>query len=183
MVMHHSRSCSESQFSFNRSQLLHSQKNDWTFCAAEYSEIWQFASQLDGHLTEVEDWDLGAGIYIDFLTLKNSFVDTLGPIEELVWCLVAVCDHLLVYNFCLCSAVYNFFVFINFLSRFCGGKIRIPLRKGSSSLDYFLSALRSRKLCGNQNTPMMPGIHQFQDVHIPNLLEFQFLLAFYSGEF
>lgn len=83
-----SKHCSHS-FSFNRSQLLDSQKNDWTFCAAEHSEIWQFASQLDGHLTEVEDWDLGAGIYIDFLTLKNSFVDTLGPIEELVWCLMS----------------------------------------------------------------------------------------------
>lgn len=52
--------------------------------AAEYAEIWQFASQLEGHLTEVEDWDLGAGIYIEFLTLKSSFKDTSNVVEGLV---------------------------------------------------------------------------------------------------
>lgn len=155
--------CSHS-FSFNRSQLLDSQKNDWTFCAAEHSEIWQFASQLDGHLTEVEDWDLGAGIYIDFLTLKNSFVDTLGPIEELVWCLMSSVNTCSPTIF-VCGVVYSIFVFIHFLSCICGGKIRIPLRRGLSSLDYFLSALRSRKLYGNQSAPMTPGIHQFQDIY------------------
>lgn len=50
---------------------------------SEYAEIWQFASQLEGHLTEVEDWDLGAGIYIEFLTLKSSFKDTSNVVEGL----------------------------------------------------------------------------------------------------
>ncbi len=52
--------------------------------AAEHSEIWQFASQLEGHLTEVEDWDLGAGVYIEFLTLKSSFLDMSNPVAGLV---------------------------------------------------------------------------------------------------
>jgi hypothetical protein len=51
--------------------------------------MWQFASQLEGHLTEVEDWDLGAGIYIEFLTLKSSFMDTSNPAEGLVRVLFA----------------------------------------------------------------------------------------------
>jgi hypothetical protein len=57
--------------------------------AADHSEMWQFASQLEGHLTEVEDWDLGAGIYIEFLTLKSSFMDTSNPAEGLVRVLFA----------------------------------------------------------------------------------------------
>jgi nuclear pore complex protein Nup98-Nup96 len=51
------------------------------FLNSEHSEIWQFASQLEGHLSEVEDWDLGAGIYIEFLTLKSSFLDKSNPVE------------------------------------------------------------------------------------------------------
>lgn len=72
------------------------------------------------------------------------------------------CDYLLAYNFCICGVVYSIFVFIHFSSCICGGKIRIPLRRGLSSLDCFSSALRSRKLCGNQNGSMTPGITTFK---------------------
>lgn len=33
---------------------------------------------------EVEDWDLGVGIYIEFLMLKFSFKDMLNVVEGLV---------------------------------------------------------------------------------------------------
>jgi nuclear pore complex protein Nup98-Nup96 len=49
----------------------------------EHSQVWQVASQLEGHDTEVENWDIGAGLYIEFYTLKTSFVDSFGPVDEL----------------------------------------------------------------------------------------------------
>jgi nuclear pore complex protein Nup98-Nup96 len=52
----------------------------------EHSQVWQVASQLEGHDTEVENWDIGAGLYIEFYTLKTSFVDSFGPVNELVCC-------------------------------------------------------------------------------------------------
>lgn len=65
--------------------------------AAEHSEIWQFASQLEGHLTEVEDWDLGAGIYIEFLTLKSSFLDKSNPVDGMV-CVLHILSVVLFYR-------------------------------------------------------------------------------------
>ncbi|CAK9866010.1 unnamed protein product [Sphagnum jensenii] len=53
------------------------------FVNLEHSQVWQVASQLEGHDTEVENWDIGAGLYIEFYTLKTSFVDSFGPINEL----------------------------------------------------------------------------------------------------
>lgn len=73
--------------------------------AAEHSEIWQFASQLEGHLTEVEDWDLGAGIYIEFLTLKTSFLDMSNPVDGLV-CVFLSQIHRRLFM-CFSSAVLN----------------------------------------------------------------------------
>ncbi|XP_024531189.1 nuclear pore complex protein NUP96 [Selaginella moellendorffii] len=36
-------------------------------------EIWSYASQMDAHKMEIENWDIGSGLYIDFFTLLGSF--------------------------------------------------------------------------------------------------------------
>ncbi|GLJ48858.1 hypothetical protein SUGI_1030380 [Cryptomeria japonica] len=45
------------------------------FCSSQHSEIWKFASFMEGNKLEIADWDLGAGIYMDFYTLRQSFQD------------------------------------------------------------------------------------------------------------
>jgi len=42
------------------------------FGSANHQEIWEITSALENHKSEIADWDLGAGIYIDFYILKNS---------------------------------------------------------------------------------------------------------------
>lgn len=41
-------------------------------CSAEYSQLWELATSLEEHKAEIADWDLGAGIYIDFYLLSGS---------------------------------------------------------------------------------------------------------------
>ncbi|KAL4197630.1 hypothetical protein AMTRI_Chr04g252000 [Amborella trichopoda] len=45
------------------------------FLSAQHSEIWRLAISMEGHKSEIADWDLGAGIYIDFYLLKSLFED------------------------------------------------------------------------------------------------------------
>ncbi|PAN51343.1 hypothetical protein PAHAL_9G587000 [Panicum hallii] len=42
------------------------------FLSSNHQEIWEITSALENHKSEIADWDLGAGIYIDFYILKNS---------------------------------------------------------------------------------------------------------------
>ncbi|CAL4920998.1 unnamed protein product [Urochloa decumbens] len=42
------------------------------FLSSKHQEIWEITSTLENHKSEIADWDLGAGIYIDFYTLKAS---------------------------------------------------------------------------------------------------------------
>lgn len=37
------------------------------------SEIWRIASIMEEHKSEIADWDVGAGIFIDFYVLRSSF--------------------------------------------------------------------------------------------------------------
>ncbi|RCV23380.1 hypothetical protein SETIT_5G001700v2 [Setaria italica] len=43
------------------------------FLSSHHQEIWEITSALENHKSEIADWDLGAGIYIDFYMIKNSF--------------------------------------------------------------------------------------------------------------
>ncbi|XP_006894942.2 nuclear pore complex protein NUP96 [Amborella trichopoda] len=45
------------------------------FLSSQHSEIWRLAISMEGHKSEIADWDLGAGIYIYFYLLKSSFED------------------------------------------------------------------------------------------------------------
>ncbi|KAL3375051.1 hypothetical protein AABB24_006516 [Solanum stoloniferum] len=42
------------------------------FLSEEHSEIWRLAASMEDHKSEIEDWDLGAGIYISFYLLRSS---------------------------------------------------------------------------------------------------------------
>ncbi|RCV46332.1 hypothetical protein SETIT_9G523200v2 [Setaria italica] len=57
------------------------------FLSSNHQEIWEITSALENHKSEIADWDLGAGIYIDFYILKNSMqeesaMDDLDPLEK-----------------------------------------------------------------------------------------------------
>lgn len=40
---------------------------------------------MEEHKSEIEDWDLGAGIYISFYLLKSSLQEDNDTMNELVW--------------------------------------------------------------------------------------------------
>ncbi|KAJ4796506.1 Nuclear pore complex protein NUP96 [Rhynchospora pubera] len=42
------------------------------FLNAKHSEIWRITSSMEAFKDEISDWDLGAGIYIDFYDLRSS---------------------------------------------------------------------------------------------------------------
>lgn len=43
-----------------------------THFSAKHQEIWDITSSLEVHKSEIADWELSAGIYIDFFILRNS---------------------------------------------------------------------------------------------------------------
>ncbi|OMO74197.1 Peptidase S59, nucleoporin [Corchorus olitorius] len=55
------------------------------FLSADHSEVWRIATSMEGHKSEIENWDLGAGIYISFFELRSSLVDnnTMGELDSL----------------------------------------------------------------------------------------------------
>ncbi|OAY78877.1 Nuclear pore complex protein NUP96 [Ananas comosus] len=57
------------------------------FLALKHSEIWRITSSMEEHKSEIADWDVGAGIYIDFYILRSSFqeenaMSDLGKLES-----------------------------------------------------------------------------------------------------
>ncbi|KAL9234180.1 hypothetical protein vseg_009079 [Gypsophila vaccaria] len=42
------------------------------FLSDKDSEIWRLATSMEDYKPEIEDWDLGAGVYISFYTLRSS---------------------------------------------------------------------------------------------------------------
>lgn len=53
------------------------------FLSADHSEIWRLAIAMEDHKSEIAHWDLGAGIYISFYSIKNSFQDDTNTMSEL----------------------------------------------------------------------------------------------------
>ncbi|XP_057480539.1 nuclear pore complex protein NUP96 [Actinidia eriantha] len=54
-----------------------------SFLSAEHSEIWRLATSMEDHKSEIEDWDLGAGIYISFYVLRSSLQEDNNTISEM----------------------------------------------------------------------------------------------------
>jgi hypothetical protein len=42
------------------------------YFSAKHQEIWDITNVLENHKSEIADWDVGAGIYIDYFIIKNS---------------------------------------------------------------------------------------------------------------
>lgn len=40
---------------------------------------------MEDHKSEIENWELGAGIYISFYSMRNSFQGDTNAMTELVW--------------------------------------------------------------------------------------------------
>ncbi|KAK8331472.1 hypothetical protein V6Z11_A10G077200 [Gossypium hirsutum] len=53
------------------------------FLSAKDSEVWRIATSMENHKSEIENWDLGAGIYISFYVLRSSFQDDNNTMAEL----------------------------------------------------------------------------------------------------
>ncbi|OMO52887.1 Peptidase S59, nucleoporin [Corchorus capsularis] len=56
------------------------------FLSADHSEVWRIATSMEGHKSEIENWDLGAGIYISFFELRSSLKadnNTMGELDSL----------------------------------------------------------------------------------------------------
>lgn len=52
------------------------------FLSAKHSEVWRLATSMEDHKSEIENWDLGAGIYISFYQLKSSFQEDNDTMNE-----------------------------------------------------------------------------------------------------
>lgn len=53
------------------------------FLSAKHSEIWRLSTSMEDHKSEIEDWDLGAGIYISFYELKSSLQEDNDTMSEM----------------------------------------------------------------------------------------------------
>ncbi|KAH1047880.1 hypothetical protein J1N35_038664 [Gossypium stocksii] len=53
------------------------------FLSAKDSEVWRIATSMENHKSEIENWDLGAGIYISFYVLRSSFQEDNNTMAEL----------------------------------------------------------------------------------------------------
>ncbi|KAM7480292.1 hypothetical protein LguiA_028505 [Lonicera macranthoides] len=53
------------------------------FLSGKHSEIWRLATSMEDHKSEIEDWDLGAGIYISFYLLRSSLQEDSNTMTEL----------------------------------------------------------------------------------------------------
>ncbi|XP_058004732.1 nuclear pore complex protein NUP96 isoform X1 [Hevea brasiliensis] len=53
------------------------------FLSANHSEIWRLATSMEDHKSEIENWDLGAGIYISFYLIRSSLQENNNTMSEL----------------------------------------------------------------------------------------------------
>lgn len=53
------------------------------FLSGKHSEVWRLATSMEDHKSEIEDWDLGAGIYISFYLLRRSLQEDNNTMSEL----------------------------------------------------------------------------------------------------
>ncbi|KAG9451652.1 hypothetical protein H6P81_011617 [Aristolochia fimbriata] len=55
------------------------------FFSSKHSEIWRYATAMEEHKSEIANWTLGAGIYIEFYVLKSSLQEgnTTGELDSL----------------------------------------------------------------------------------------------------
>lgn len=52
------------------------------FLQAKHNEIWRIATSMEDHKSEIENWELGAGIYISFYLMRNSLQGDTNSMTE-----------------------------------------------------------------------------------------------------
>ncbi|PKI31565.1 hypothetical protein CRG98_048049 [Punica granatum] len=52
------------------------------FLSGKHSDIWRLVSLMEDYKSEIENWDLGAGIYISFYSIKSSLLDEESSMGE-----------------------------------------------------------------------------------------------------
>ncbi|WOL00606.1 nuclear pore complex protein [Canna indica] len=57
------------------------------FLSSQHEEIWRITSFMEEHKSQIADWDLGAGIYVDFYILRSQLqeedtMSELNPLER-----------------------------------------------------------------------------------------------------
>lgn len=53
------------------------------YLSAKHSEIWSLANSMEDHKSEIEHWDLGAGVYISFYLLRSSLQEDDNSMNDL----------------------------------------------------------------------------------------------------
>ncbi|XP_022849973.1 nuclear pore complex protein NUP96 [Olea europaea var. sylvestris] len=53
------------------------------FLSGRHSEIWRLATSMEDHKSEIEDWDLGAGVYVSFYLLRSSLQEDSSTLTEM----------------------------------------------------------------------------------------------------
>lgn len=53
------------------------------FLSAKHKEVWRLATGMEDYKSEIEDWELGAGIYISFYILRSSLQEDSTTMTEL----------------------------------------------------------------------------------------------------
>ncbi|CAI9267393.1 unnamed protein product [Lactuca saligna] len=53
------------------------------FLSGKHSEIWRIATSMEEHKSEIENWDVGAGIYMTFYTLRISLEEDDDAMTEM----------------------------------------------------------------------------------------------------
>ncbi|KAL2479060.1 Nuclear pore complex protein [Forsythia ovata] len=53
------------------------------FLSGRHSEIWRLATSMEDHNSEIEDWDLGAGVYVSFYLLRSSLQEDSNTMTEM----------------------------------------------------------------------------------------------------
>ncbi|XP_028803122.1 nuclear pore complex protein NUP96 isoform X2 [Neltuma alba] len=42
------------------------------FLSAKHTQIWRIATSMEGHKSEIDNWEYGAGVYVSFYLMRNS---------------------------------------------------------------------------------------------------------------
>ncbi|KAL5576099.1 hypothetical protein UlMin_017798 [Ulmus minor] len=53
------------------------------FLSGKNSEIWRLATLMEDHKSEIENWDLGGGVYISFYFLRSTFLEDMTALASL----------------------------------------------------------------------------------------------------
>ncbi|CAN6478864.1 unnamed protein product [Victoria cruziana] len=111
------------------------------FLSSEYSQLWELATSLEEHKAEIADWDLGAGIYIDFYLLSGSLKGehTMPELDSINKKNVACRD---------------FFIRLNKSLQVWGSKLPVDVRatysKMANELSTLLMSSDEKSTCANQ---------------------------------